>query len=235
MDRSRHTVTKFLSDLKTHGAINTKLFKRLDHINDQLYEVELAKAEIEHTVPIIVGFSTPQYPNLRMFELHYYFFQRFCDDNKFQDLEMDTGSLYLAPSQKELNDCIREESKVEWKLVRTENCKDGFTANAATNIFPGTCSTEHKSQDKREPGLFKAEFRCTEMLCLCSEIFCYDTNSEKYKFSSKSLKKRTLNDFGDGPMTQYLKVLDEFINVTSTNKGFRAAHYSVATCEQTKK
>ena len=36
VDRSRHTVTKYLSDEKKHGAINTKLFKRLDHINDQL-------------------------------------------------------------------------------------------------------------------------------------------------------------------------------------------------------
>ena len=39
MDRSRHTVTKYLNDEKTHGVINTKFFKRLDHINDQLYEV----------------------------------------------------------------------------------------------------------------------------------------------------------------------------------------------------
>ena len=30
MDRSRHTVTKYLNDEKTYGAINTKLFKRLD-------------------------------------------------------------------------------------------------------------------------------------------------------------------------------------------------------------
>ena len=36
MDRSRHTVTEYLSDEKTHGAINTKLFKRLVHINDQI-------------------------------------------------------------------------------------------------------------------------------------------------------------------------------------------------------
>ena len=56
MDCSRHTVTKYLSDEKTHGAINTKFFKHLDHINDQLYEVELAKADIEHRQPIIVGF-----------------------------------------------------------------------------------------------------------------------------------------------------------------------------------
>ena len=36
MDRSRHTVTKYLGDEKTHGAINTKFFKCLDHVNDQL-------------------------------------------------------------------------------------------------------------------------------------------------------------------------------------------------------
>ena len=64
MDRSRHTVTKYLNEEKTHGAINTKLFKRLDHINDQLHEVELAKAEIEHREPMIVGFFLLQYAKL---------------------------------------------------------------------------------------------------------------------------------------------------------------------------
>ena len=48
-----------------------------------------------------------------MLELHYNFFDRFCDVNKFEELEMDTDSLYLALSEKELNDCIREESKAE--------------------------------------------------------------------------------------------------------------------------
>ena len=47
MDRSRHTVTKFLSNEKTHEAINTNVFQRLDHINDQLYEADLAKEQIE--------------------------------------------------------------------------------------------------------------------------------------------------------------------------------------------
>ena len=42
MHRSRHTVTKYLSDKKTHAAINIKLFKKLDHVNNSLYEVELA-------------------------------------------------------------------------------------------------------------------------------------------------------------------------------------------------
>ena len=58
MDRSRHTVTKYLSDEKTHAAINSKLFERLDHLNNSLYEVELTKAEIEHKAPITVGTKT---------------------------------------------------------------------------------------------------------------------------------------------------------------------------------
>ena len=94
MDRSRHTVTKYLNDEKTHGAINTKFFKRLDHINDQLYEVKLAKAEIEHRGPINVGFFILEYAKLRMLELYYNFFERFCDVNKIEELEMNTDSVF---------------------------------------------------------------------------------------------------------------------------------------------
>ena len=114
MDRSRDTVTKYLNNEKTHGAINTKFFKLLDDINDQLYEVELAKAEIERREPIIVGFFILQYAKLRMLELYYNFFEILCDVNKFEELEMDTDSLYLVLSEKELYDCIRKESKAEW-------------------------------------------------------------------------------------------------------------------------
>ena len=92
--------------------------------------------------------------------------------------------------------------------------------------------------DKREPGLFKEEFRCTEMLCLCSKTYCCcDSNSNKDKFSSKGLNKRTL-EVCDGPVAMYRKVLDEVINVKSTNRGFPNCsphHHSVAIYEQTKK
>ena len=41
MDCSRHTVTKYMTDEKTHSAIISKMFKRFNHITHQLYEVEL--------------------------------------------------------------------------------------------------------------------------------------------------------------------------------------------------
>ena len=79
MDRSQHTVTKYRSDEKTHGAINNKIFKRLGYLNDQLYEVELIKSVIEHKEPIIVGLFILQYAKLRMLELFHNFFDKYCD------------------------------------------------------------------------------------------------------------------------------------------------------------
>ena len=117
MDRSRHTVTSYLSDEKTHAAINSKLFKKLDHVNKSLYEVELAKAQIEHKEPIFVGFFILQYAKLRNLELYYKLFTRFCDANKFEELEMDTDSLYLALAEKELEDCMRPEMRAEWQRL----------------------------------------------------------------------------------------------------------------------
>mgnify|MGYP005677424497 FL=1 len=161
MDRSKHSITKYLCDEKTHKAINGKMFTRLNTINDNLYEVELAKKEIEHREPIIVGFFILQYAKLRMLELYYNFFAKFCDVNKFEELEMDTDSLYLALAEEEVEDCVLPEKRDEWDQMRANDCNDEFRADALNNFFPRTCCSVHKKHDKREPVLFKAEFRCT--------------------------------------------------------------------------
>ena len=115
MDRSRHTETKYLNDEKTHKAINGKLFKRLNSVSKELYEVELvkSKSKIEHREPIIVGFFILQYAKLSMLELYYNFFDKFCDIDTFEELEMDTDSLYLALAHDNLYDCIRPSKKAD--------------------------------------------------------------------------------------------------------------------------
>ena len=71
-----------------------------------------------------------------MLELYYNFFTRFCDVNKFQELEADTDSLYLALAEKELEDCIRPEMRAEWQRLRSNDCVDTFTADAVANFSP---------------------------------------------------------------------------------------------------
>ena len=158
MDRSRHTVTKYLNDEKAHKAINSKFFKRLNFLNDNLYEVEAAKPEEDHKEPIIVGFFILQYAKLRMLELYYNFFDKFCDFNSFEEMEMGTDSLYLALAHQSLEDCIKREMRETWNNVRKNYCSNNFSANSFSNFFPRTCCNEHIKHDKREPGLFKQVF-----------------------------------------------------------------------------
>ena len=82
---------------------------------------------------------------------------------------MDTDSLYLALSEEFLKDVILPGKRDEWNAMRLGDCTDTSTANALDNFFPRMCCNSHKKHEVREPGLFKEEFRCTEMLRLCSK------------------------------------------------------------------
>ena len=121
---------------KTHAAINSKLFKKLDHLNNSLFEVELTNGQIEHKEPIIVGFFILQYAKLRKLELYYNFFTRFCDVDKFEELEIDTDLRYLTVAEKKLEDCIRPEMRAESQRLRSIDWVDSFTADAEANFFP---------------------------------------------------------------------------------------------------
>ena len=129
MDRSRHTVAECLTDEKTHSAKNSKMFKRLNHITDHLFEVEIVKSETEHREPILVGFFILIYAKLRMLELHYNYFKNFCDiDNYYY--------LYLASSEENLEDVFPPKKRAEWDQLRAKDCTDNMSANATDSFFP---------------------------------------------------------------------------------------------------
>ena len=106
-----------------------------------------------------------------MLELYYNFFANFPNVNTFEVSEMDTDSLCLALAEKGLNDSNRHAPKTEWERLRSKNCIDSLTADATGNFFLTLCSDKHKKKhDKREPGFFKEEFRCTERLRLYQDV-----------------------------------------------------------------
>ena len=74
-------------------------FKQPRFTKDSLYEVDLVEAQTDYRDPIIVGFFILQWARLRMLELYYNFFQKYSNQIKFEDLEIDTESLDLAPAE----------------------------------------------------------------------------------------------------------------------------------------
>lgn len=121
--------------------------------------------------------------------------------------------------------------KEEWENVRAWDCRDDFRADALYNFFPRTCCPAHIQHDKREPGLFKEEFRATEMIALNAKTYaCYDEETDHLKFSCKGVNKNLLDD----PLPKYRKVLDKRTNIKSHNRGFRTMNNSIHTYDLTK-
>ena len=169
---------------------------------------------------------------MRMLELVYNFFVPYCDRNLYQFIEMDTDSLYMSLAKKSIDECIRPEMKQKWDSIRKLDHRDNFRANETFNFFPRTCCTKHINHDKREPGLFKEEWRGDEMIALCSKTYCgVNLATGDVKFSSKGLNKANLHE----PLTKYRKVLETKINETSTNRGFRVMNNSMMTYSLQKK
>ena len=72
------------------------------------------------------------------------------------------------------------------------------------------------------------------MLSLFSKIYCcYDSKSQKYKFISKGLNIRALEDSGDGPRAKFRQVLNLAVNLKSIDMGFKTVNHEVAFYEQT--
>ena len=117
MHRSRHTRRK-TSATKRLAASGSKLFSKLNHVNNVLYEVELAKEQTEHKEQIVVGLFIMQYANLRMLELSNIFFTKGCAVNRLEELEMNTDPLHFAPAATELEESTRPEKKAEWERQR---------------------------------------------------------------------------------------------------------------------
>ena len=94
-----------------------------------------------------------------MLEPYHNFVKRFCDADKYEEIEMDTDSLYLALSAENFEDVVLPEKRDTWNVVRSADRIDTFTANAADTFFPRMCCNTHKKHDKSEPGLFREKFR----------------------------------------------------------------------------
>ena len=147
--------------------------------------MEHVKSTIEHREPIIVRFLLLQYAKLRMLELYYNFFDQFLDVRKFEN-----SKRIQIPSfcnwQKKIQTNVPFPASEQNRLKSEAKTVEKFSEQMRKTTSPRTCCFKHKKHDKTEPGFSKEEFRFTKMLYrMCSKTYyCYNSISQKYKFSS---------------------------------------------------
>ena len=98
--------------------------------------MELVDSTLEDCEPIKVGCFIKQYANWRMLELYYNFFDKLCDVNKFEELEMNKDSLYLALAEEDLHKCILPSKRAQRNEKRSKDCRDDFKADSENIFFP---------------------------------------------------------------------------------------------------
>ena len=76
---------------------------------------------------------------------------KICNNNNFEDLDLDTNPLYLALAEKKLTDCIRPGVKPEWERVRSRDCDDSSTNDALWNFSTDFVPRKTRKMKRKNP------------------------------------------------------------------------------------
>ena len=228
MDKTKHTDVIYV---RGHGNAQMKMndpkFKHCQRIDD-IIEIEMAKKRIIFDLPIQIGYIILQYAKLRMLAFHYDFLVRYCQPKKFQHIEMDTDSYYLALAGENLRDVMHPDMKIKFDEQVLHQChRENHKADEST-FFPRQCCEKHKDYDKRTPGLFKLEAKGEGIIALCSKTYVLKKPDGTCKLSCKGLNKNALDD----PYALYKQVLETKVPASGVNRGIRARMNTVYTYEQ---
>ena len=176
------------SDSEAPLLINSQHFRQLNQVGEDVCEVEMSKKSIKMDLPIQIGFFVYGYAKLRMLAFYYDFIAKYIAKEDFQYCAMDTDSAYIALSGP-FDSLIKPTLQDEFEKERH-------------NWLPRTDTEEHRRFDKRQPGLFKEEWRGNGIVSLCSKTYYCFGDVDKY--SCKGVNKKQQN-----PLTasRYLDVL----------------------------
>ena len=146
-------------------------FEDLEEIGDA-YKFKSRKNKVTINRPFQVDIVVYQLAKLRMLQFYYDFLDHYLDRRDYELIQMDTDSMYFAPSCDTLEEALKPELKLQFEREKKQ----------------------WLSWDKwssREPGLFKLKPEGTRAIALCSKCyFVEDEQSGKAKMSSKGVSKK---------------------------------------------
>ncbi len=204
MNKYKQTKICFTEEKNVPKHVNDSFLKDLHELEGGVYEVEKQPRKIVHDLPIQIGLGVYSYAKLRMIEF-WEFINTHLDKDKYQLMEMDTDSLYIAFAEDTIDECVLPEKKSEWMKRKW----DFFSSEDEVKKvdFAGE-SISFAQWDKRTPGKFKAEFVGNGMICISSKLYTAWSDKET-KFGCKGVQQKR-ND---------LKV-DNFLAVLKTQKPY---------------
>ena len=158
-NKDRHREVVYCTPQEAPEMVNEARFRKLQQIDKEVYEVEMAKKEIRYDLPLQIGFFVYSYAKLRMLQFYYDFLDKFIDRQDFEYVEMDTDSAYVALAGKSLEELVKPHLRgqfyEEWdQWFQAEACdrhrQDFVTQKTAGQPWtPQPCCQARKKYDRR--------------------------------------------------------------------------------------
>ena len=142
MDKTKHVLIKYCQGEKpAKMLINNKRFRNVTQLEDDIFEIQMAKNVNNIDLPIQAGFFILQYAKQRMLEFYYDFLSVYVDRSDFELGETDTDSLYMMISGECLDDVIKPCMKESYIATLKKQCRDDihYQPDSLTNFLPRTC------------------------------------------------------------------------------------------------
>ena len=228
----RHRDLKYCTEIGTSALINNKMFRQLDVVTEDAYEIEMNKSVVKYTLPLHIGLFVYKYAKLRMLQFYYDFVDRYVERPLFQYCEMDTDSAYIALAGESIDGLLREDRRAHYFRHRSqwlpaeccdEHEDDYVRARIAGRSWTATesCCFARMAFDKRTPGLFNVEWCGEGFIGLCSKTYyCFGATD---KYSTKGLSKL----HNDIDKDTFLTVLTNRQSGGGFNRGFRVRDSSM--------
>jgi len=214
-------------------SIKNPRFRTLSDLGEQLYELQMAKKQIEISHPEHLGSFILNLAKLRLLEFVYDKLDVMTSRDRWQALQIDTDSFYFANcGVKTWTDIILPEFRREFELEVYGSCHDRIT-DFEQRFLTRKCCARHAAYDKRVVGLLNVEYESAgEYIGLCSKCYVCRGSDENVKFSSKGIQKKRLlsNTF-----ERYQDVLRTGKSAGARNIGFKKRNGSIFTYEQLRK
>ena len=188
MNKEKHrSVTYVTSSHQLRLKVNDKRFCHFTEVDDSFYEVEMLKGRITLDLPNYLGFFVLNYAKLHMLRFYYDVLCHYIPRALFEPLEMDTDSLYGFYAEDRLEKLMSKTKRKEFERKLFGYCSNDVLVDASNDFwFPRECCHEHKTFDKRTPGLFKLEASGDHMICLSSKTYMLHDNKSNNNNNNKS-------------------------------------------------
>jgi hypothetical protein len=209
---------------------NCPQFRQMEILDEDLFEIQMAKKKIKMDLPIQLGFFILQLAKLRMLQFYYDFMDVYFDRSNWEMIMTDTDSAYFGFSSDIINDLVKVDKKEEFNYLLKGFCnvKD---VPLSTHFLPRECCKDHNKYDQRTPGLFKEEFRGDKLIALASKTYALHCDEKDVtKVSCKGVNKSHLQN----TFKKFERVLEKGESEMVENRGIRAIKRKTLSYKQIK-